>query len=415
MNNQKNRSQRMLSRHDVIRIIIPLAIGAMILCSLGLAAGDRNAVVDGNNQFAFSLYKQLESSNAGRNIFVSPAGISAALAMTYSGARGETEKQMARVLHFSLPQQQLHPAFSEILSGLKGTKDYEMAVANRLWGQKNYKFSDDFLKTTKMYYQGGFQDVDFVSDPESSCKTINAWVEEKTRQKIKDLLQTKDITSLTRLVLTNAIYFKGSWVARFNQKNTADAPFLLEDGKTIKTPMMSQTGKFNCLEEGSFDMLELPYAGDRLSMLVMLPGKGSSLAKMEKLLTPENLRQWRSSMHEGKVTVALPRFKTTTRFVLNDQLVAMGMKDAFDEKKADFSGMTGRPNLYISKAIHKAFVDVNEEGTEAAAATAIVINTKNGQRTIVFSADHPFLFMIFDKESESILFLGRLMNPAMPE
>jgi serpin B len=162
-------------------------------------------------------------------------------------------------------------------------------------------------------------------------------------------------------------------------------------------------------------MLELPYEGGRLSMLIMLPGKGSSLSKMEKLLTSENLRQWRSSMHEGKVTVALPRFKTTTGFVLNDQLVAMGMKDAFDEKKADFSGMTGRPKLYISKAIHKAFVDVNEEGTEAAVATAIVMNTKNGHRTIVFSADHPFLFMIFDKESGSILFLGRLMNPAVPE
>jgi serpin B len=217
MNNQNNRSKRMLFRHDVIRIIIPWAIGAMILCSLGLAAGDRKAIIDGNNQFAFSLYEQLSSSNAGRNIFISPASISAALAMTYSGARGETEKQMARGLHFSLPQQQLHPAFSEILSGFKGTKDYELAVANRLWGQKDYKFSDNFLKTMKMYYPGGFQDVDFAGDPESSRKTINAWVEENTRQKIKDLLQTKDITYLTRLVLTNAIYFKGRWVARFNQ------------------------------------------------------------------------------------------------------------------------------------------------------------------------------------------------------
>lgn len=387
--------------------------GMVLMCMLstGLPAADRDVVVDGNARFAFDLYQKLGADSKGENIFLSPLSISTALAMTYAGARGETEKQMAQALHFSLPQQQLHAAFSELQASLQKSKDYELAIANRLWGQKGYPFSKDFLKFVDSQYQGGFEEVDYLRDPQGSRKMINRWVEERTKEKIKDLLASEDITALTRLVLTNAIYFKGSWRASFDPKRTIQADFQLENGKATPAFLMSQTAKFKYLNADALELLELPYAGDRLSMLVLLPEKGTQLSKVEQMLTPENLRTWRTSMEEVRVRVLLPKFKTETRFVLNDPLIELGMKDAFDEKLADFSGIMGKKDLYISKVIHKAFIDVYEEGTEAAAATAVIMSTKSMSIEPVFRADHPFIFLILDNQSGSILFLGRLMKP----
>lgn len=374
------------------------------------APNDRDVLVAGNTAFAFDLYKQLVKEKADTNVFFSPISISTALAMTYAGARGNTEKEMAQALRFDLTQKRLHPAYEQLLSGLKGNRSYQLAIANRLWGQKGYKFLPDFLKTAATNYQGGFQELDFIGSTEPSRETINAWIEEKTNKKITNLLVRGDITVATRLVLTNAIYFKGSWAAKFDPKQTREAPFYLLAGAAGKADMMMQKGRFNYLEQELFQLLELPYAGEKLSMIVLLPKKGVDFRKVEQMLSPDSLRRWRASMQEEDVVVFLPRFKTTMRFVINGELADLGMKDAFNEA-ADFSGMTGRRDLYISLVIHKAFVDVNEEGTEAAAATAVVMSTKSMQRDAMFRADRPFIFAILDKESGSVLFLGRLMNP----
>jgi serpin B len=411
MNVLGNASAKSVSHSGICSMTSLVAIIILFAFSTGLQAADRDVVVDGNTRFALDLYQKLKADRKGQNIFLSPFSISTALAMTYTGARGETEKQITQTLHFALPQQQLHPAFSALQADLQSSKGYELAIANRLWGQKDYPFLKDFLKFVDTHYRGGFDEVDYLRDPQGSRKIINRWVEEKTKEKIKDLLLPEDITNLTRLVLTNAIYFKGSWISKFDTKNTIQAPFRLEDGKTVTTPLMSQTGQFKYLDTETLELLELPYVGDRLSMLVLLPRKGIELEKVEQILTSENLRAWRSSMEDTGVRVFLPKFKTLTRFELNDSLIALGMKDAFDEDLADFSGIPGKKDLYISKVIHKAFVDVNEEGTEAAASTAVVMSTKSMRIEPIFRADHPFIFAILDKQSGSILFLGRLMNP----
>lgn len=411
MDSLGNAVLRWMSRSRVCKVVCWTALFAFLAVSAGLRAADQDSIIDANARFAMDLYKKVKEESKGENIFMSPFSISTALAMTYSGAQGDTEKQMARTLHFNLPQSQIHPAFSALQAETQSSKEYALAIANRLWGQKGYPFNQDFLEHINAQYQGGFETVDYKNDPEGSRKIINQWVETKTRDKIKNLLASRDITALTRLILTNAIYFKGNWVAQFDPKKTIQANFALEDGKMVTAPLMMQTGNFNYLEAAKFQLLELPYAGHRLAMLVLLPRKGVALADVEQLLTPENLRAWRASMEMDQVRVFLPRFKTESRFVLNDPLVALGMKDAFDENLADFSGIMGKKDLYISKVIHKAFVDVNEEGTEAAAATAVVMSTKSISLDPVFRADHPFVFTILDKQSGSILFLGRLMNP----
>ena len=388
---------------------------AFAMISTILRADDGAVIVDGNTRLAFELYGKLKAENAGRNLFISPFSISTALAMTYAGARGETEKQMMQTLHFSLPQPRLHAAFSGLLADLERSRGYELAIANRLWGQKGYPFLNEYLKSINAHYKGGFEEVDYAGAREQSRQTINKWTEDRTRQKIKNLLLPQDITQLTRLVLTNAIYFKGNWASKFDSGKTIQASFRRESGESVSVPLMFQAGPFRYLGEKEFELLELPYAGDRLSMVVLLPRKGIELAKVEQLLTAENLKSWRSSMEEMEVRVFLPKFKTTTRFYLNNPLIAMGMPNAFDENLADFSGIMGKKDLYISKVIHKAFVDVNEEGTEAAAATAVVMSTKSFSRNVEFRADHPFVFTIMDRKSGSILFLGRLMDPTQAE
>jgi serpin B len=400
---------------------LSLALAVILVAAAAGAAPpvteDLGALVTGNTGFAFDLYRQVKESTTGGNLVFSPISISAALAMTYAGARGETEKQMANVLHFQLPQGQLHPAFSALLSSLKEAKGCELPMANALWGQKGYKFLQPFLNVMNTYYEGDFKELDFAAGPGPSRLTINLGVEAKTRQKIRDLLQPFDITARTRLVITNAIYFKGSWMTKFDPDETRDASFEQEGGNVLTVPMMNRTGSFNYGADQSSQFLELPYAGDRLSMLILLPRQGVGLAGLERSLTGDNVRKWRASMKNDEVIVFIPKFKITARFDLKDPLAAMGMRDAFVDGKADFSGMAGEPDLYISKVIHKAFVEVNEAGTEAAAATAVTTNLAmslepaHPREQPVFRADHPFIFAVLDGRSGSILFLGRVMNP----
>ncbi|MFH2019298.1 MAG: serpin family protein, partial [bacterium] len=368
-------------------------------------------VVTGNNKFALDIYAQLRNQEG--NLFFSPYSISTALSMTYAGARGETETQMAKTLHFNLEQKRLHPAFAQLVRNLIAEKKgYQLNIANALWGQKGYGFLELFLQITSQNYGAGLHEIDFAGNTEDARKTINDWVEKQTQDKIKELLKPGVLDSLTRLVLTNAIYFKGNWVSQFKEEKTIiDAPFTLITSQKIKVPMMNQQEEFKYMEENGFQALEMPYIDNELSMVVLLPDKVDGLADLEKSLTMENLTTWLLKLRKQKIDAWLPRFKMTCEFSLADVLKSMGMSDAFALPPADFSGMTGKKDLFISAVIHKAFVEVNEEGTEAAAATAVGIGLTSARQIPVFRADHPFIFLIRDIRSGSILFMGRVMNP----
>ncbi len=371
---------------------------------------ERKAVVEGNNAFALDLYAKLRDQEG--NLFLSPYSISTALAMTYAGARGNTEKQMADVLHFDLPQGRLHPAFRQLIERMNAQgkgNSYQLSVANALWGQKGYGFLKEFLDLTKASYGAGLREVDFVGATGAARRTINDWVVRKTEGKIKDLIKRGILDFDTCLVLTNAIYFKGNWASRFNERYTKDSPFSIAPDEKVRVPMMYQMRKFRYMEGDVFKALELPYVDNELSMVILLPRSVDGLGELERLLTTENLNKWLGSVREQEVRVYLPRFKMTSEFRLDKVLQSMGMTDAFSGR-VDFSGMTGRKALSISAVIHKAFVDVNEEGTEAAAATAVVMK-RGGPPGPVFRADHPFILLIRDNRSGNILFVGRLVNP----
>jgi serine protease inhibitor len=330
--------------------------------------------------------------------------------MTYAGARGDTERQMATTLHFP-SREKLDPAFSKRLKDLKtrSGKGCTLKIANALWGQAGFGFRKDFLDRIDRYYGGAFKKVDFVQHPGKSLRTINTWADTATSGKIAHLLGKKDITRLTRLVLTNAVYFKGEWASRFQKENTTPSAFHVGPDVSLTVPMMRQTGKFKYADGGTVQVLELPYKGNALSMVVLLPR--GNLADLEANLTATQLHRWLASLKSKTVEVLFPKFALDAKYGLGSTLAAMGMPDAFDERAADFSGMDGKTDLYIFKVIHQANIVVNEEGSEAAAATAVVMNTKSAPMFDVFRADHPFLFLILDKPTGTILFLGSLVHP----
>lgn len=374
--------------------------------------GNLKTVVNGNSDFGFDLYQELKGEKG--NLFFSSYSISTALAMTYAGAREQTEKEMAEVLHFSLQQEPLHSSFSKLQSDLNAIQDkghIKLSIANSLWAQAGYHFLDTFFDLNKKYYGAGLNFADFATKTEAARKTINIWVEDKTQQKIKELLKPGVIDSLTTLVLCNAIYFKGDWLSQFDKKRTMDADFYVLPDNLIKVPMMNQKSKFKFRDFSDFSAIELPYEGNDLSMIIFLPKEVAGLPELEKNLTNDNVEIWidkLSNSYESEILVSLPKFKTTCEFKLADVLTKMGMPHAF--AGADFSGMTGKRDLFISEVIHKAFVDVNEEGTEAAAATAVVME-RGISKTLLFRADHPFIFLIRENITGSILFIGRIIDP----
>jgi len=403
-----------------MKLLLSLLVPCLVLLLQAQAepkpvpATDRTAVVEGNNAFAFALYGQLRNRNG--NLFFSPESISTALAMAHAGARGSTASEMAKTLHFTLPQQQLNPAMGALLSDLNAVHDgYQLAVANALWAQQGYTFLDNFLQLLKTDYGAGLNQVDFKGATEAARLTINRWVEQKTQDKIKDLLQPGTLAPSTRLVLTNAIYFKGDWQTQFDKAQTKDEDFYPSQAQTKKVAFMHRIGSFSYFDGGTFQVLEIPYKSKELSMIVLLPKDRSGLPALEQSLTASNTQQWLSQMGErDKVIVALPKFKATQQFELGGTLGAMGMAQAFSGS-ADFSGMTGKRDLAISDVIHKAYIDVNEEGTEAAAATAVGFRALAMRGPVeqppVFRADHPFIFLIRDNRSSSILFMGRMADP----
>jgi serpin B len=383
-----------------------------------MANNDQTAVVEGDNAFAVELYGHLRSHSG--NLFFSPMSVSTALAMTYAGARGETAAQMAKTLHFNLPPAQLHPAMGALLSDLNAAHDgYQLRVANSLWAQQGYVFNDDFLTLTKSDYGAGFQQVDFARAAEKARLTINDWTAQNTEDKIKDLLKPDILTPKTKLVLTNAIYFKSDWQEKFHKETTREEDFHLVPGQTVKAPLMHQTGSYSYFNGGTFQILDIPYRSGECSMIILLPNEKSGLTALEQALTATNTRKWLGQLKPApEVIVTIPKFKTTQQFELQGALGAMGMPKAFSDTQADFSGMTPVRELYISAVIHKAFIDVTEEGTEAAAATSAIMRAgmahapeRNLPPPIIFRADHPFVFLIRDNRSGSILFMGRVTDP----
>jgi len=385
-----------------------------LLLALAAPAGaDQASVARGSNAFALDLYAKLRDAQEG-NLFFSPFSVSTALAMTYAGARGETAAQMAKVLHLGLDPERLHPAFGTLVGALNAggkSRGYELSVANALWGQKGHGFRKEFLDLLHAHYGAGLHEADFAQATEAARQTINRWVEEQTHDKIKNLLAPGILTPLTRLVLTNAIYFRGDWASQFKKAQTFDQPFTLSNGEKTRVPMMSQTADFPYGEEEGFQAIELPYKGEELAMVALLPRKPDGLGALEKSLAPDRLAAWLAKLERQEVVVAVPRFKVTSELKLADVLAALGMRDAFALPPADLSGMTGTKDLFLNTVVHKAYVDVNETGTEAAAATGAVAAITAVRPRVVFRADHPFLFLIRERRSGALLFLGRVVNP----
>lgn len=404
-----------------------LSIAALLSMTIGCATAepgpanpqaaknpDAAQVAKDNNAFALDLYANVREADG--NLFFSPTSISTALAMTYAGAKGQTADEMAKVMHFTLGQEKLHPAFAALIKEMNGTgtdaakRGYQLSVANALWGQAGYPWKEGFLKVAKENYGAGLSEVNFAQS-EAARKTINSWVEKETRDKIKDLIPSGVLTSDTRLVLTNAIYFKGDWAAQFDKKRTFDQKFFISADKNVMTPMMHRSGEYRIFENNDLQVLELPYKGKELSMLVLLPRKVAGLGDLEKGLTAAKLDEYVKNLRtEKEVEVTLPKFKIEHNLPLTKVLQDMGMKQAFGND-ADLTGMADREKLFISDVLHKAFVEVNEEGTEAAAATAVVVATRSARVTPTFRADRPFMFVLRDNRNGSILFLGRLANP----
>ncbi|MBE0431984.1 serpin family protein [candidate division WOR-3 bacterium] len=367
-------------------------------------------VVAAANQFCLDLYARLSEKQ--ENIFFSPYSIWTALAMTYEGARAGTAEQMERTLHAPDDPDMRKTAIKDLLTIINSPDaEYELNTANALWAQHDHGFLREYIAIIEEYYMGRAANLDFKTDAEGARKTINDWVADQTRQKIKDLIPSGALSVLTRLVLTNAIYFKADWQQRFEEAQTTDQPFFTSTGDTVSVPMMTMmNARFPYTETPEVQVLELPYSGDSLAMLVMLP-RTRDAQTLEARLDTAHLYAWTRQLSRQEVDVFMPRFKLETKYNLNATLSDMGMAIAFSPR-ADFSGMNGRGDLFISAVIHQAFVEVNEEGTEAAAATGVMMETVSVRPRIEFRADHPFVFMIRDKRTQAILFMGRVSDPS---
>ena len=375
-----------------------------------------DSVSDSVNAFGLDLYEEIQDTEG--NLFFSPLSISTALAMVYAGARGDTAEQMADVLYFQQDPDALGVAFGELLDDLNTAGeegDFELSIANALWGQEGFPLREDYLDLILANYDGGLQEVDFKTDAEAARQTINGWVEEQTHDKILDLIPQGILNEYTRLVLTNAIYFQSEWANQFNPDFTHAGSFTPESGEPVEVSMMHETAGYRYMEQDGFQVLELPYEGGRQSMVILLPIQDTeefNLDALDAQRIPDDLGDWLTGLERQSVSVTLPQFEITEALKLKDVLQSMGMVDLF-ENYADLSGIG--PELKVDDVLHKAFVEVDEAGTTAAAATAVVVveitSLFPGPPPVSFVADHPFHFLIRDNVSETVLFMGRVSNP----
>jgi len=386
-----------------------------------VAPADAQTLADGNRLFALDFY-QTTRTDAG-NQFVSPYSISSALAMTFAGARNQTAEQMAQTLHFDLPQERLHPAFNALDQQLVRPEKapaegepqiFQLDTANSIWGQAGHPFRQGFLDLLALNYGAGLRLTDFTANAERSRTEINAWVAEKTHERIKDLIPPGGVNAATRLVLANAIYFKADWIFPFEKNNTYPRPFTLMDGKQVEVETMAfeSPRSLSYLAGDGFQAVELPYAGRTTSMLILLPDEGG-LEALETNLSGSRLQEVLEQAQPTRLQLTFPKFSFTVSYQLSDILKEMGMPDAFCAGAADFSGMDEGGNLCIDQVFHKAFVAVDEKGTEAAAATGVVVMESSMliDEHIVVNVDRPFLFVIRHNPSGTILFMGRVLDP----
>lgn len=371
----------------------------------------RNAI----NAFTFNFFKELSNDNT-ENIFISPYSIFTALAMTYEGAEGDTADEMASVLSVEQDNASFHEYMKNLYELLnEQNEDYNISTANALWIKKNFQLLETYLSVIRDFYGGEATEVDF-SNPEESAEIINNWVENHTNNLIQDLITPDVIDPLTALILTNAIYFKGVWRVQFDPINTTDRDFETNTEDTIQVPTMKLVDTedvFYYTETDDLQILELPYTGDDLSMMILLP-KNNDLSDIIDTIDDDSFLEWKESMIERNVDIYLPKYKVETKYSLKPHLQQLGMNNPFTPI-ADFSGITGRKDLYISSVVHKAYIDVNEEGTEAAAATGVVMvltsNGGGGSSRITFDCDHPFLYLIQHTQTGTILFMGKVVDP----
>ncbi|HET9588028.1 MAG TPA: serpin family protein, partial [Anaerolineales bacterium] len=377
---------------------------------------DVQALVDNNNSFAFDLYRSLRAQDG--NLIYSPYSISLALAMTYAGARGETESQMVEVLHF-LSQDQLHPAFNaldlQLAERSQAQSDeqtpLQLNIANAVWAEQTYPFLQSFLDTIALNYGAGVRLADFINQYEAARSEINDWVSDQTEGKIEDLIPEGVLTTDTRMALVNAIYFKGDWLRPFDADSTQDASFRLLDGSEVTVPMMNQDAFIPYIKGDGWQAIELAYEGETAAMDIIVPDEGR-FEEVESSLDGDAVSMILGSLQPTSVTLALPKFEFESEFSLADQLKALGMTDAFDPDRANFSGMSERNDLFISEVVHKAFVAVDEKGTEAAAATAVIVGVTSAPAfEVTLTIDRPFIFLIRDIPTGQILFVGRVLNP----
>ena len=383
-------------------------------------SGNLEKLVKGNTSFGINLFQAVKQGD--ENLIFSPYSISVALAMAQAGAKDNTLQQMNAVLRFSLPVEDLHPAFNALQLELnnrenndyeEGKKDFELNIVNSIWGEKTYTFLPGYLDLLAKNYGTGLRLADFIQQADTSRKEINQWVSDQTNDRIQDLLPENSITELTRLVLTNAIYFKAGWLHQFDPGMTQNGVFTLLNGEDVQVPMMHQTETFGYAREDGYQLISLPYEGNKLSMLIILPDE-NNFTQVEKAMSGLDVQNLVSSISFAQLDLSMPKFKIESSIGLADHLNAMGMKDAFIPGIADFSGMDGTHDLYISAVQHKAFIEVDETGTEAAAATAVVVGIESMpiDEPLKVNIDRPFIFIIVDNKTGSVLFLGRVINPA---
>jgi serpin B len=401
------------------------ATGSLVHSSLGRdtnpgAAGTNlAALVDGNNRFAVDLYQVLGKQDG--NLILSPYSISLALAMTFAGANAQTATQMASTLYFTLPPDQLHASFNQLDQNIQpqgnsaspDQQPLQLNIANGVWAQQGHPFQQTFLDLISRNYGAGIHLADFITKAEAARNEINDWVNGQTKGKIQNLIPQGALDIYTRMVLVNAIYFKADWQDQFDPNSTQPADFSLLDGTRVPVKMMSQTLHSTLYAGGEgFQAIELPYQGGKAAMDIIVPDQGN-FSGFESSLDSQKLSMILNSMQSSVVSLGLPKFTYASQFSLADSLKTLGMKDAFDGKTADFSGMDGARDLFIGGVIHKAYVAVDEKGTEAAAATAVIIQSSSApvQQPFRLTIDRPFIFLIRDTGSGQILFLGRVMNP----
>lgn len=380
-----------------------------------LEPGDLETLVNGNTAFAFDLYSEVRKGDG--NLFFSPLSVSVALAMTHAGARGETAAEMADVLHFDLAGDALHPAMNyldlELADRGEGAAGHEgggfqLRLVNAIWGQQGYGFLEDYLDVLARNYDAGMRLVDFMSDFEGARQTINGWVSDQTEEKIPELLASGSVDATTRLVLTNAMYFSAAWAWPFPEDRTTDRAFHRLGGSEVLVPMMSLRADFPHTSGEGYQAVELPYDGEELSMVIIVPDAGR-FEEVEAKLDPVLLEGILGNLAPGDLDLTLPRFSCESSLGLGDTLTSLGMRQAFQPGVADLSGIDGTRNLYVQRVIHKAFVDVDEFGTEAAAATAVIVGIVSVPPEL--RVDRPFVFLIRDIPTETILFLGRVLDP----